>query len=153
MGRPKLPLKERKVKLIRVELWRKIPGVRGYSASTEGRIRSDNRQVWSRDRWIGKTWRRYKRRILQPKANKSSGYLEVNISICNEAKMMYVHHLVLLAYKGPPPSTVSECRHYPDPDKSNNKPNNLWWGTSHENKADIKRSRNVTRKTKDASKR
>jgi hypothetical protein len=50
----------------------------------------------------------------------------------------YVHRLVALAWHGPPPASAG-----PDPrvlhtdhDPTNNRPENLTWGTRHENDAD-----------------
>lgn len=46
----------------------------------------------------------------------------------------FVHRLVLLAFVGPPPSAAHESLHL-DNDPTNNRPENLRWGTHAENMA------------------
>lgn len=46
-----------------------------------------------------------------------------------------VHNLVLTAFVGPRPDGM-QCRHFPDRDRSNNRLENLQWGTQKENEAD-----------------
>lgn len=49
-----------------------------------------------------------------------------------KGKVVRVHTLILLAFVGPPPDGM-ECRHFPDRDPTNNKIENLSWGTRQQN--------------------
>jgi hypothetical protein len=107
------------------ERWLPIPHEHGYEVSTLGRVRS---------------WRQRGRGGLQkptphplrPYTNRY-GYLVVQLS---GRKAHTIHALVLLAFVGPrPPGMVS--RHFPDRDRTNNRVENLSWGTPTENTADM----------------
>lgn len=76
----------------------------------------------------GNEWRQ-----MKPWANRK-GYLYITLP---DRKKHAVHKLVLDAFVGPCPDGM-ECRHFPDRDKSNNKLENLSWGTPKENNADKK---------------
>ena len=65
------------------------------------------------------------------------GYHQVNL--CDgvgSPQNTYVHELVLLAFVGPRPDSRMDCRHFPDPDPTNNRLENLSWGTRKENAHD-----------------
>lgn len=94
-----------------------IPGVPGYYADESGNI--------------------YGMRGLmkpQPKSGGKSKHLQIR---CNH-KNYAVHRLVLLAFKGRPPSESHVARHL-DGNPLNNKIENLEWGTPLENYADAVR--------------
>lgn len=63
----------------------------------------------------------------------------MNLSRDGKINANYIHRLVLLAFKGPPPDEhrIEGC--HKDGDPTNNRPSNLYWGTSVENAADRKR--------------
>lgn len=113
------------------EVWRAIPGLPGYEASTLGRIRSLDRTIEYGGRW-GVTRRIHSGRVLalKEKPNGAGGiywsfytdggrYAQVNRSVCS-------------AFHGPPPSRKHEAAHL-DGDSGNNRPGNLVWATPVEN--------------------
>jgi hypothetical protein len=101
------------------ETWRDIPRHRGYQASSEGRIRSVDRTL--RDgRTAGGV-------ILALQPDKD-GYLTVKLS----GKRVRVNVVVQLAFAGPP-----EVRHL-DGDRTNNRPENLEYGSRWRNERDKK---------------
>jgi len=58
------------------------------------------------------------------------GYLRVGItSDEGKRRFVFVHRLVLLAFHGPPPTEEHQASHGPDPDRENNRPENLRWHT------------------------
>jgi len=63
------------------------------------------------------------------------GYRKVVLRFSGKRKCIFVHHLVLLAFVGPCPKGMV-CRHFPDANPSNNRLENLQWGTPKENTAD-----------------
>lgn len=63
------------------------------------------------------------------------GYHFVNLAKDGRSINHKVHHLVLNAFVGPCPPG-HECRHFPDPDPSNNDAKNLQWGTKRQNADD-----------------
>lgn len=97
-----------------------------YKVSTEGRVWSN----WSKR---GKTgpWKEMRLR-------ENHGRLYVSLFNGEKpgvGKRYFVHHLVLLAFVGPRPPRM-ECRHFPDPDPTNNRLENVHWGTKEQNEAD-----------------
>lgn len=72
-------------------------------------------------------------RILKPYRDRK-GYLAIKLRVNGRKQTFKVHHLVLLAFVGPRPEGM-ECRHL-DGNKTNNRPENLCWGTGTENVAD-----------------
>ena len=73
------------------------------------------------------------KRVLKPDSKKS-GYLYVNLSNKGRQKKRYIHRLVLLAFVGPP-LEGQEVLHS-DGDATNNRLENLRWGTRNENMLD-----------------
>lgn len=97
------------------EEWRAIPGHPGYEASSEGQIRS---------------WARGAVRVLKPFAL-PTGHLCINLG---RAHRYSVHRLVALTFHGPRPEGLI-VRHL-DSDPSNNRPENLAYGTQSQNLRD-----------------
>ena len=110
------------------EIWKPIRGYEGfYEASSEGRIRSLDREVK-----VLNQVRHHKGKILAQQIG-SSGYRMV--AICPEGekqRMCLVHRLVALAFIGVPTRHRKEVNHK-DHDKSNNRPDNLEWVTRKQN--------------------
>lgn len=106
------------------EEWKDIPGYEGlYQVSNLGRVRSlDRKYSKGKDRKI----------VLD-----AWGYPQVGLYKGSSGKTFHVHRLVLLAFIGPCPKGM-ETRHFPDPDRTNNRLDNLSWGTRLENAKDAK---------------
>lgn len=104
-----------------------IPGFPGYQIDTEGVVFS----CWEKKRSLtilSNNWH-----ILTP--FKTRGYNMVDLRINGKRYCRYIHTLVLLTFVGPKPEGYV-TRHFPDRDRTNNKLENLSWGTSKENAAD-----------------
>ncbi len=97
------------------ERWRLVPGRFAVEASTEGRIRFGGR-------------------VLRQQAPNADGYLRVAIA----GERVYVHHLVCAAFHGERP--VGMLALHRDDVKTNNRPDNLRWGTQAENGIDASRN-------------
>lgn len=109
-----------------IEIWAGIPDYPAYEASSLGRIASLYKLNPRTGHTIGTT-----RRILKVRPMKN-GYLIVNLCVNKEkAKNKLVHHLVLTAFGKPQPPGM-ECRHL-DGNRTNNRLENLCWGTRQEN--------------------
>ena len=112
-----------------IEEWRPVVGYEGlYEVSSLGRVRS-------LDRWVraNSGRRRTGVRYFTPSpSGKSRKYKKVLLR--NPDKQHLVHRLVLEAFVGPRPDNC-EARHL-DGDPSNNRLDNLAWGTKAENEAD-----------------
>lgn len=110
------------------EQWRDIPGWEGiYQASSEGRVRSLDRELPS-GRW-GHVTR--KGCVMTPKLR--DGRPVVGLRLNGKRKWMGVHRLVCLAFHGEPVGDRTYAAHYPDPTRTNNRPENLMWATPKEN--------------------
>lgn len=110
------------------EEWRAVPGFEGfYEASSEGRVRSLDR--------IDAAGRSIHGRVLKPGKLKGSGRLQVTLSKDGLVKQMKVHQVVALAFHGECPEGMEVC-HYPDRDVTDNRPDNLRYGTKRQNQID-----------------
>lgn len=106
------------------EIWVPVLGYEGrYEVSNLGRIKS---------------FYHCDKKLITPKIKaiqtNPNGYKTITLSVNRRVKGFMVSRLVLAAFDKPMPSTI-DCRHL-DGDKSNNKLNNLKWGTRKENEAD-----------------
>lgn len=106
------------------EEWREVPGWPKYQVSSHGRVLSMTTGL-----------------VMNPRITKD-GYASYRLAISGRAaKRKYReylgHTLVLLAFHGPKPTPRHQCRHHPDPTRTNNHVNNVQWGTPKENIADI----------------
>ena len=121
-----------------MEIWWAIPGYEGfYEASSYGKVRSVTRKVA-----YGKNgYATYRGRELKLFMNKN-GYRAVKLAIKGQCRTTYVHGLILKAFVGARPITTErgEIRHL-DGDKTNNRLENLVYGTINENAADRVRHR------------
>lgn len=116
------------------EIWKDIPGHEGnYQASNFGRIKSLNYQ--------GK----HRELIMKPK-NLGNGRFAVKIFKNKLYKYEKIHRLVLMAFCGKCPEGM-ECMHLDD-NPSNNKIENLKWGTRSENQKQKFKNGRSTRKYK-----
>lgn len=112
-----------------MEIWRDIPGYEGrYQVSTHGRVRSLSRPV----RCCGGKFRMLNGRILRPGRMNEFGH--VSVMLGRDGGSRCVHDLVLTTFVGPRPAG-QEARHR-DLDGSNNKLDNLLWGTRFDNMRD-----------------
>jgi NUMOD4 motif len=102
------------------EEWRIIPFAAAYEVSSHGRIR---RVDGASGTVAGRI------RKLTPDKD---GYLQVVGSMRDKRITIKVHRAVLLAFKGPPPTTEYLSSHE-DGDNSNNFASNLEWRTQPEN--------------------
>lgn len=110
--------------------WRPIAGHPGYRVSNAGDVES----AWKRTGYgrgkgsgmvITDNWKRLKANV------NANGYQTVNLG---RGKTKTVHSLVLSAFVGPRPSG-HECRHL-NGDRTDNRVENLRWGTPTENHRD-----------------
>jgi len=109
--------------VLTVEEWRTIPGYPDYEVSNQGRVR---RRTASHQLPAG---------YVLTHVTSRDGYLQVNLWKDGAVGKKMVHRLVLLAFIGACPEG-QESRHFPDPDKSNNRLSNLRYGTPQENYQD-----------------
>lgn len=109
------------------ERWLPVPGFEGrYEVSDFGCVKS---LPHTRRGPHGAT-RRFGVRILKPQPYDADGRVQVKLG----GRDRKIHHLVLTAFVGPCPAGM-ECRHL-DGDPTNNRLDNLAWGTHAENEAD-----------------
>lgn len=113
-----------------MEQWKDIPGYKGrYQASTAGRVRSLDREVFVDERKSkrGSFMRKCRGRILRPGPH-SSGHLSVALGLgCSKM----VHQLVLLTFVGPVPDGRETLHKNHKP--TDNRLTNLKYGTRSEN--------------------
>lgn len=113
------------------EVWKDIPKYKGYyQVSNLGRVKSCSRilKVFNRHKICD---RKYKERILKHDINKE-GYHKVSLSKNNKIEVYRVSRLVLICFDRKPKINEEAC-HFPDHNKSNNRIDNLKWGTPKEN--------------------
>lgn len=109
-------------------MWRVIPNYTNYEVSDQGQVK--------RSACLNYRGKLRKERIL--KLNPApAGYLITALSKAGKKKWMTVHSLVLKVFKGPRPEG-QEARHL-NGVKTDNRAENLEWGTIQENRLDQKR--------------
>ena len=114
------------------EKWVQIPGFEGrYEVSDLGRVRSVDREVETSNGQV----RRYRGMLLSPGRMNDFGH--VTVMLGRDGGSRCVHDLVLNAFVGPP-EPGQECRHF-DGDGSNNRLENLRWGSRSQNGKDTTR--------------
>lgn len=110
-----------------VEEWRPVLGYEGkYEVSDQGEVRSLDRMINGPH-----GPRRWKGRILKKKPSKIGGYGMVSLRDSGRDRYVSVHTLVLESFVGPRPEE-NVCRHL-DGNPSNDRLENLRWGTQKEN--------------------
>ena len=107
-----------------------IPGYPKYRIDNRGR-------VWSSVQ--AKRARASGPYLVQTSIHKSTGYVRVNLWLGDVRVERRVHKLVLLAWQGPP-KPGQQARHL-NGIKTDNRPQNLRWGTALENARDRERHR------------
>lgn len=127
-----------------MELWKDIPGYEGkYQASDMGRIRSLDHKVRGVCHFTGSEFQRnVKGRILRPGQFCKSGHVSVILGRGTSGRP--VHQLVMLAFVGPPPVGMEVLHNNGDP--TDNRLENLRYGTRTENILDVYRQGKVWRK-------
>ncbi len=110
------------------EDWRPIPSLPGYSASSFGRIRRDA-IIYG-----GYGSVRYPSGCLSQRAL-PLGHLQVTVSINNKPITRLVHRLVAETFL-PLAPVGKDCVCHRDDNPSNNRPENLFWGTRTDNSND-----------------
>lgn len=116
------------------EVWRPIPELDGYEASTWGRIRSVDRILELMGRW-GPMKRFHRGKILRLK-RKPNGCGQTYLCFyAGGGAYPQVNRAVCWAFHGKPPSEKHEAAHL-DGRTNNNRPDNLAWKTPTENAAD-----------------
>lgn len=109
------------------ETWRPIPNWEGYyEVSEQGRIRSVDRTVTDRN---GVDYRL--KGVMMTTWTNENGYQYVKGSRHNRIKRIWIHRAVLEAFVSPRPSGMV-CMHLNN-DPSDNRPENLCWGTQRDN--------------------
>lgn len=117
------------------EEWRPIPGYEGlYEVSDQGRVKSVERRVPFVNRWGQEITRRVPECIREVSVHPNGGHLYLTLHN-RKRRQHFVHNLVLLAFVGPRPDDKPETRHL-DGDPTNNRLENLRYGTSKENADD-----------------
>lgn len=109
------------------EIWKDIPGYEGrYQASSLGRIRSVDHQVFTRNHYTGNLHPRTVRgRVLRPGPMKKDGHLSVVLG--HKANGSLVHRLVARTFIGPCPKGMEVCHN--DGNPTNNRIENLRYDT------------------------
>lgn len=121
------------------EIWKDIPGYEGrYQASSEGRIRSVDRRV----RIAHGATRLVRGRVLKPAATRRNPHLYVILG--HKANGSPVHQLVAETFLGPRPEGL-DVRHL-DGNPTNNRAENLAYGSRSENILDVYRIGRAWRK-------
>lgn len=116
------------------EEWRPVPGYEGYyEVSSLGRVKSLEREIPHPTSGVI----RIKEKIRTAIPEKQFGYLYLSLHKGGERERFAVHYLVLRAFVGPRPEGMQACHN--DGNNTNNRVENLRWGTPKENVADIKR--------------
>lgn len=112
------------------EIWKPIPSKPGMMASSFGRVKLPDGEVKMQN---GGT-RKYTTKPtfgIKTRASKSARHIYMGLTNRKFGNMK-IHRLVCEAFHGPAPSSKSVVIHI-DEDATNNRPENLRWGTQKEN--------------------
>lgn len=114
------------------EQWRPVVGYEDhYMVSDQGRVKALAR-VLPHAHCSTKT---YPERIMKPVKAGKAGHLTVGLAIGGRSRRRYVHRLVLEAFIGPPLDGKPHGLHRDD-DNTNNRLDNLYWGSPSDNMHD-----------------
>lgn len=113
------------------EVWRTIPTLEHYEASTEGRIRAKARTITLEGMW-GPTERALPARILRPQRH-TGGYTKHCLWHGGIGSQHLTHKLILWTFVGVRPAGLEAC--HINGVKTDNRLRNLKWGTRSENQA------------------
>lgn len=117
------------------EEWRPIVGATDYEVSSLGRVRSLDRH-----RGHGASRRLLRGKVLKARLD-SRGYFMVLITMdSGKRRNLSVHRQMCIAFHGQPPSPSHEARHLNDV-KTDNRLDNLAWGTKSQNALDAVRNK------------
>ena len=124
------------------ELWRDIPGYEGaYQVSSRGRVRSLPRVIPIYDRRHQVSYSRpCPGKILRQAVCDRAGHVSVHLG--KYCRGIPVHQLVMLAFHGPPPPGMETMHLNGIP--TDNRPENLRYGTHSENMTDMYRTTTAT---------
>lgn len=109
-----------------MEEWRSVPGWPNHEVSDHGRVK--RLRYWNGRAWIEKE------KILKPVPH-HNGYVAVTLCDKGRQQVFLIHSLVLRAFVGEP-QPGETARHFPDPDRSNNRRDNLSWAKKWVNEQD-----------------
>lgn len=114
------------------EVWRPIPGLPDYEASSLGQIRCLG-YTYPVRRWGHVFMRRYGPRVLKPKPS-GRRYLWFRAWVDAKPRHVYIHHAVALAFHGPRPLRRGVLHR--DDNPANNAVSNLYYGSAQDNARD-----------------
>lgn len=108
-------------------------GFMGYPLYRVG----DDGSIWSRQSFGPRKHRKPRPTWKKLRLHRSNNFGHLFTSLFNDdgPTSFLVHRVVLSAFTGPCPEGM-ECRHFPDHDPTNNRLENLQWGTHTQNIAD-----------------
>ena len=109
-----------------MEIWKAVPDYEGfYEASSLGRVRSLDRR----------SGQKFCRGVIISPSSDGAGYESFSARKVGKITRMKVHRAVCSAFHGAPPPK-SDARHL-NGDRSDNRAENLAWGSRRENMADM----------------
>lgn len=118
-----------------MEIWKPVFGYEGlYEASSEGQIRSIDRTVSVFSARAGKVVPLHRKGKVIRQCSAINGYRTVSLSMDGVAKTRRVAGLICGAFHGQPGPGLQVCHN--DGCKTNNRADNLRWGTATENQSD-----------------
>lgn len=121
------------------EIWKPVPYKpfdTKYSVSNLGRVKPNVISIYSKN----------KAEVLKPVPG-SRGYLFVAIYAEGKSKSVFIHRMVALAFHGDPPFPGAYACHKDDC-QTNNRADNLYWGTHADNTRDRERNGKDSQGTK-----
>lgn len=121
------------------EQWRPVVGYEGlYEVSDRGRVRSLDRVITRPETVRGPREARRRGAVMKPFPQSKQGHLQVNLSKDGSTRKGSVHILVLEAFVGPRPVGLNGLHANDIP--TDNRVENLRWGTISENGHDAVRN-------------